>query len=371
MDSVDCVVVGAGVVGLAVARALAKRGHETLVAEAAPRIGTGASSRNSEVIHAGLYYPVGSLKARFCVAGRHALYDYCSGRGIAHRRCGKFIVATNPAQLDKLESIAATARAAGVEELRMISGSEACEREPALRCVAALESPATGILDSHAFMLSLQGDAEAAGTVFAFNTPVTQMWPAAGGIELAFRGESRPTLRARLVVNAAGLDAQQVALSMAGLPHETVPPIHLAKGNYFSIAGRSPFSRLIYPVPEDGGLGIHLTLDLQGRARFGPDVEWVQARSYDVDPARAAAFVPAIRRYWPRLPDDALQPAYAGVRAKLTGPGGKAADFVIATPREHGIAGLVNLFGFESPGLTASLAVGDHVAAIGQGLAAG
>lgn len=366
MDSVDCVVVGAGVIGLATARALAQRGHETLVVEAAPRIGTGASSRNSEVIHAGLYYPVGSLKARFCVAGREALYDYCVARGIAHRRCGKFIVATTAAQLGKLESIAATARAAGVEDLRMISASEACGREPELHCVAALESPATGILDSHAYMLSLQGDAEAAGAVFAFGTPVSRLWPAGDGVELAFRDEATPTLRARLVVNAAGLQAQQIALSMAGMPREAVPPIHYAKGNYFAVPGRSPFSRLIYPVPEDGGLGIHLTLDLQGQARFGPDVEWVEAPAYDVDPARAATFVPAIRRYWPRLPDGALQPAYAGVRAKLRGPGGGNADFIIATPDDHGIAGLVNLFGFESPGLTASLAIGEHVAALGQ-----
>ena len=252
-----------------------------------------------------------------------------------------------------------------------MTAAEACRLEPELHCVAALESPSTGLVDSHAYMLSLQGDAEAAGAVVALGTPVARLWRATRGVELAFRDEAAPTLRARLVVNSAGLQAQQVALSLADMPREAVPPIHYAKGNYFSLAGRTPFSRLIYPVPEDGGLGIHLTLDLQGRARFGPDVQWIRFPEYDVDPARAAAFAPAIRTYWPGLPDNALQPAYAGVRAKLSGPGGAAADFVIAAPADHGVAGLINLFGFESPGLTSSLAIAAHVADLGQGILEG
>lgn len=366
MDKQQCVIVGAGVIGLSIARALAQRGFETLVVESAGGIGTGTSSRNSEVIHAGLYYPQGSLKAKFCVSGRLALYAYCEERGIAHRRCGKLIVATNPGQRDRLESILASARANGVEDLRLLTAAEACQLEPQLHCVAALHSPSTGILDSHGYMLSLRGDAEAAGASFAFNTTVTGLRPAEHGIELSFDGQSEPTLHATILINAAGLNAQTLALSMDAMPRDAVPPLHYAKGNYFSLSGRSPFSRLIYPVPEDGGLGIHLTLDLQGRARFGPDVEWVATPNYDVDPARAARFAPAIRTYWPALPDTALQPAYAGVRPKLSGPGGATMDFVIATPADHGVAGLIHLFGFESPGLTGSLAIGEHVAALAE-----
>jgi len=365
IDTMDCVVVGAGVVGLAVARALAQRGHETLVVESGRQIGTGVSSRNSEVIHAGLYYPANSLKARFCVAGRHALYEYCTTRGIPHRRCGKLIVATSAAQLSRLEAIMASAMAAGVDDLRLLSAADARRLEPELHCLAALESPSTGILDSRALMLSLQGEAEAAGATFAFNTPVTRLQPATRGVELYFRDEPLPTLRARLVVNAAGLDAQQVALSMSEMPRSAIPAIHYAKGNYFSLSGHAPFSRLIYPVPEDGGLGIHLTLDLQGRARFGPDVQWIPAPDYNVDPARAALFAPAIRSYWPNLPADALLPAYAGVRPKLGGPGSAVADFVFSTPADHGINGMISLFGIESPGLTGSLAIAEHVAALG------
>jgi L-2-hydroxyglutarate oxidase LhgO len=366
MDKQQCVIVGAGVIGLSIARALAQRGFETLVVESAQSIGTGTSSRNSEVIHAGLYYPQGSLKARFCVSGRRALYAYCEERGIAHRRCGKLIVATNPGQRDHLEKILASAHAVGVEDLRLLSAAEASQLEPQLHCAAALHSLSTGILDSHAYMLSLRGDAEAAGATFALNTTVNRLWRADDGIELAFDAQTTPTLRAALLINASGLNAQALALSMDAMPAPAVPRIHYAKGNYFTLAGRSPFSQLIYPVPEDGGLGIHLTLDLQGRARFGPDVEWVSAPNYDVDPARAALFAPAIRSYWPSLPDGALLPAYAGVRPKLGGPGAAAVDFVIATPADHGIAGLIHLFGFESPGLTGSLAIGEHVAALAE-----
>lgn len=364
MDQQQCVVVGAGVIGLSIARALAQRGFETLVVESARSIGTGTSSRNSEVIHAGLYYPQGSLKAKFCVSGRRSLYAYCEERGIAHRRCGKLIVATNPEQRNRLEKILAAARANGVDDLRLLSAAEACQLEPQLHCVAALHSPSTGILDSHAYMLSLRGDAEAAGASFVFNTTVTGLRPAEHGVELSFDGQCEPTLHATVLINAAGLNAQTLALSMAAMPRDAVTPLHYAKGNYFSLTGQSPFSRLIYPVPEDGGLGIHLTLDLQGRARFGPDVEWVATPNYDVDPARAARFAPAIRTYWPALPDGALQPAYAGVRPKLSGPGGAAMDFVIATPADHGVNGLIHLFGFESPGLTGSLAIGEYVAGL-------
>jgi L-2-hydroxyglutarate oxidase LhgO len=364
MDSVDCVVVGAGAVGLAVARALAQRGLETIVVEAQRHIGTGESSRNSEVIHAGIYYPEGSLKAQFCVAGRKALYAYCEARGIAHRRCGKLIVATTTAQVEQLAALRAFAAAAGVDDLVPLTANQARRLEPDLHCVAALESPSTGILDSHAYMLALQGDAEAAGAAFAFETPVTRLWQESRSIELTLGQDSAPSLRARLLVNCAGLNAQAVALSLAELPRRSVPTLHYAKGNYFSLSTRSPFTRLIYPLPQVGGLGVHLTLDLDGRARFGPDVEWIDAPDYHVDPARSSGFYEAIRMYWPALRDGSLLPGYAGVRAKLGGPGHKAADFLISGPTDHGIPGLINLFGIESPGLTSSLAIAAHVASM-------
>jgi len=362
METVEALVVGAGVVGLAVARALALAGREVVVLEQAEAIGTATSSRNSEVIHAGLYYAPGSLKARLCVAGKHALYAYCRERGIAYRNCGKLIVATSAAQIAELERIRAQAAANGVTDLRMLDRDEAQHMEPALECVAALHSPSTGIVDSHGLMLALQGDAEAAGASVVLHSPLLGARLAGDGtVEVDVGGRDPLAVRARLFVNCAGLDAPRVAASIAGFPPSRVPQAWLAKGSYFTLGTRAPFSRLVYPVPEPGGLGVHLTLDLAGEARFGPDVEWVTAIDYRVDPRRADAFYGAIRRYWPALPDGALRPAYAGIRPKIAGPGMPAADFVIEGPREHGMPGVVNLFGIESPGLTAALAIADEV----------
>ena len=362
-DSIDCVVIGAGVVGLAVARALALEGREVVVLEAADAIGTETSSRNSEVIHAGIYYPAGSLKARFCVEGKHFLYAYCAERGIPHRRCGKMIVATRPGQDAYLDKLRAQAIANGVDDLRLVDGAAARAIEPELACDAALLSPSTGIIDSHSLMLAYQGDAEAHGAMVAFLSPVLGGEVRNDGIDLRVGGAEPTTLRARLVVNAAGLGAQAVAGSIAGIPAARVPPLHYAKGNYFSLAGRSPFSRLVYPVPEPGGLGVHISIDLAGQARFGPDVEWIEDIAYDVDPRRADGFYAEVRRYWPGLRDGALQPAYAGIRPKLGPAGTPAADFVVEGPEDHGVPGLVNLFGIESPGLTASPAIAACVVA--------
>jgi L-2-hydroxyglutarate oxidase LhgO len=363
MERVDALVIGAGVVGLAVGRALALRGLETIVLERESSIGTGTSSRNSEVIHAGIYYPTGSLKAQLCVRGKELLYAYCADKGIAHRRCGKLIVATSAEQGPVLEQLQATGRDNGVEGLRLLTGAQARALEPPLACEAALLSESTGIVDSHAYMLALLGDLESAGGALAYGAIVAGGRCSEGGLVLDVRGDTPMEIEAGLVVNCAGLQAQEIAQRLDGMPAGRIPPLHRAKGNYYSLSGRSPFSRLIYPVPEPGGLGVHLTLDLGGQARFGPDVEWVDALDYRVDPARAASFYASIRRYWPGLPDGALQPAYAGIRPKLSGPGEPAADFVIQTPAEHGVRGLVNLFGIESPGLTAALAIGEQVAA--------
>lgn len=362
MERVDCIVIGAGVVGLAVARALALRGLETLVLERERTIGTGTSSRNSEVIHAGIYYPEGSLKARLCVRGKELLYAYCRERGVPHRRCGKLIVATSPEQREVLERLQAAGRANGVDDLALITAAEAREAEPRLHCVAALHSGSTGIVDSHALMLALQGDFENAGGLLACGAPVLGGACGPNGITLQVGGEQPMEIAAGVVINSAGLHAQALAASLAGMPAALVPPLHLAKGNYYSLSGRSPFSRLIYPVPEPGGLGVHLTIDLGGQARFGPDVEWTDRLEYQVDPARAASFYASIRRYWPELPDGALQPGYAGIRPKLSGPGEAASDFMIQGEAEHGVPGLVHLFGIESPGLTASLAIAEAVA---------
>ena len=355
MDQVDAVVVGAGVVGLAVARSLAGAGREVIVLEAEDAIGTHASSRNSEVVHAGIYYPPGSLKARLCVEGRRRLYAYCSERGVPHRRCGKLIVATDATQLDELERIRQRAHANGAADVVRLSQSEARALEPELRCVAALHSPSTGIVDSHALMLALLADAERAGAMLALKCPVTKGVARAGGIELHVAGAD-PILAAH-VVNSAGLRAPSVARSIEGYPVELAPPELYAKGNYYALARPSPFSRLVYPVPEPGGLGVHVTLDLGGRARFGPDVEWVDAIDYAVDPLRAEAFYTAIRRYWSALPDDALEPDYAGIRSKIAGRDEPVADFLVQGPLVHGVPGLVQLFGIESPGLTASLSL--------------
>src|SRR5436305_14931466 len=364
MDRVECVAIGAGGVGLAITRRLALAGLEVVVLEAAEGIGTVTSSRNSEVIHAGIYYPAGSLMARLCVAGKHALYDYCRDHGIPHRNCGKLIVATTPSETEKLQSIKAHAEANGVLDMQTLSGGAARKMEPALNCDAALLSPSTGIIDSHAFMLALRGEAEEAGAAFAFHTPLLRARAAPGRVELDAGGNTPMSLECRLLVNAAGLAAPAVARGIDGMPIELIPRAYLAKGNYFSCSARAPFSRLIYPVPEPGGLGVHLTLDMAGQARFGPDVEWVDAIDYAVDPARAERFYPAIRRYWPTLPDGALMPTYSGIRPKIVPPAVARQDFLIQGSRDHGVAGLVNLFGIESPGLTSSLAIADHVAGL-------
>ena len=366
MDTVDAVVVGAGVVGLAVGRALALRGLETVVLESARTIGTGTSSRNSEVIHAGLYYPSGSLKARLCVQGRERLYGFCESHGVEHRRCGKLIVASGAAQVAKLAQIEAQAQANGVTDVRRLSGSEARALEPALAADEALLSPSTGIIDSHGLMLALQGELEAAGGVVAFVSPLEAVQCGTTLHTVQVGGDAAFELSARYLVNAAGLWACVVAQRMQGLAAQHVPTARFAKGSYFSLAGRTPFTHLIYPVPEEAGLGVHLTLDLAGQARFGPDVEWLAIESpeqidYRVDPSRADAFYAEIRRYWPALPDAALQPAYSGVRPKLQGPGEPARDFVLQGPADHGVAGLMNLYGIESPGLTSCLAIADEV----------
>jgi L-2-hydroxyglutarate oxidase LhgO len=360
MDQIDSVVIGAGVVGLAVARALALRGHEVLVLEAADAIGTGTSSRNSEVIHAGIYYAAGSLKARLCVEGKERLYAYCAERGIAHRRCGKLLVATSADQLPQLQLIIDKAAANGVNDLVLLTQAEAQAMEPHLSCVAAVHSPSTGIIDSHALMLSLQGDLENVGGMVAFNTSVSSAKAAADGIELTMADGTQ--LMAKRVVNAAGLYAQALARRIEGLPAEHVPPAFFAKGNYFTLSGRSPFTRLIYPVPQAAGLGVHLTIDMGGQAKFGPDVEWVSSPDQlTVDPARGDAFYAEVRKYWPELPDGALQAGYAGIRPKIQSPTEPARDFLIQGRLEHGVPGLVNLFGIESPGLTSSLALGEFV----------
>jgi len=361
MERVDCVVIGAGVVGLAVARSFALAGREVIVLEAENAIGTHTSSRNSEVIHAGIYYSPGSLKARLCVAGKTQLYRYCEARGVAHRRCGKLIVATAPGQIATLHKIRAQAAANGVHDLRLLSAEEARAMEPALRCVAALHSPSTGIIDSHGLMLAYQGEAEDHGVMLALKSPVTGGEIKAGGIVLEVGGAEPMRILAHTVINSAGLMAQGVAASLRGFPLEKVPLCHYAKGNYYSLTSRSPFTRLIYPVPEAAGLGVHLTLDLAGQARFGPDVEWIAEIDYDVDLRRADGFYRAIRDYWPGLKDGQLAPGYAGIRPKLGGPETAAADFLIEGPSAHGVPGLVNLFGIESPGLTASLALAEHV----------
>jgi L-2-hydroxyglutarate oxidase LhgO len=361
MDQIECVVIGAGVVGLAVARELAARGHEVIVLEATETIGTGTSSRNSEVIHAGIYYPRGSLKATLCVHGREMLYEYCAARGVPHQRCGKLLVATARNQLAQLTALEARGRENGVLDLIRLTGADAQELEPALQCVGAVFSPQTGIVDSHQLLLALLGDAERDGAVCAFHSPVESIEHCAGRFTITVGGPTPSMLSTACVINSAGLHANAVARKIRGLDARHVPPLYLARGNYFSISGRAPFSRLIYPMPNEAGLGVHLTLDLGGQTRFGPDVEWVDAINYDVDPRRADAFYAAIRDYWPALPDGALQPAYAGIRPKLSGPGEPAADFVIQGPAAHGVRGLVNLFGIESPGLTASLAIAQRV----------
>lgn len=361
MSARTAVVVGAGVVGLAVARELAHRGLDTFVLEAARLIGGGVSSRNSEVIHAGLYYPTDSLRARHCVEGRRWLYEYCQARGVPYRRCGKLIVATRDAETAKLESIHRQGLINGVEGLEWLDAGQTKAMEPALDVVGSLWSPETGIIDSHALMLAFRGDIEDHGGWIAFDAPLISAERAGGCWGIRTGGADPFAFEADVLVNAAGLGSHAVAASIADYPADRIPPRWLAKGNYFRFSGRAPFTRLIYPAPVDGGLGVHVTLDLGGQVRLGPDVEWIEAEDYAVDPVRGEAFYAAARRYWPSLPDGALTPDYCGVRPKICGPG-QTADFVIDGPADHGVAGLVQMFGIESPGLTSSPSLARAVA---------
>lgn len=362
MESLECVVVGAGVVGLAVARALALRGREVVVLEGEADVGRHTSSRNSEVIHAGIYYPAGTLKARLCVAGRRALVAYLSERGLPYQPIGKLLVAVREEEKAKLAQLRAMAEANGVDDLVSLPGEEVRALEPEVTAVSGILSPSTGILDSHALMRALKADLEAAGGVVAFGARVAGGQVDSDGMVLDVAGRESSRVRCNTVVNSAGLWAPSVARSLRGLDPALVPPAHFAKGHYFALAGRSPFQRLVYPVPAPGALGIHVTLDLAGRARFGPDIHWVPDVDYAFDEARAEAFYRAIRRYYPGLADGALVPGYVGVRPKIVPEGAPGADFVVQGPETHGIPGLVNLFGIESPGLTACMALGDEVA---------
>lgn len=357
------VVIGAGAVGLAIASALARAGHEVIVLEAAGRFGEGISSRNSEVIHAGIYYPEGSLKADLCVEGRQRLYEYCRTHKVEHRKCGKWIVAAEESQNNKLLEIQAAASRNGVE-LALYDAGRVARAVPEIRVSSALWSPETGIVDSHGLMLSLLGELQDAGGQLVLRSPVVAAESDSHRHRLQVGGANVLTLTAKNVINTAGLGAVPLAKAWAGLPEEYKPVQWLARGVYFSYSGRTPFKNLIYPVPEPGGLGVHLTLDLAGQARFGPDVEWIEKEDYTVDPNRQEAFARGIRQWWPGLDPVRLQPAYAGIRPKLAGPDGDFADFRIDGPEDHGLPGLVNLFGIESPGLTSCLAIAERVKAI-------
>lgn len=362
-DRIDCVVVGAGVVGIAVARQMALAGHDVIVLEAEAAIGSHTSSRNSEVIHAGLYYPAGSLKAVLCVAGREMLYAYCESRRVPFRRTGKMIVASETTDEHKLEAIAVAAGRNGVNDLEWLGAADIARREPAVKGSRGLWSPSTGIVDSHALMLALRADLEAANGVISCRTTVSAVRVERDGFAVV-AGDY--TLHCRTLINSAGPWAPQVARSIDGLSSAHVPEAHFAKAHYFTYAGRSPFKTLVYPLPEDGGLGVHATLDMGGDVRFGPDVQWVDGIDYRFDERRKPAFVEAIRRYYPDLDPARLQPGYTGIRPKLAGAGAPAADFVIQGEATHGLSGLVNLFGIESPGLTASLAIAERVVALDQ-----
>lgn len=370
MEQVDCVVIGAGVVGLAVAREMALQGRETILLEREASFGTISSARNSEVIHAGIYYPKDSLKAKLCVQGNRQLYEYCRSHQVATQPYGKLIVATDPSQIDDLQALLYKAQNNGVPEIKMISGDEAKRLEPQLNCVAAILSSSTGIVDSHGYMLSLLGGFEDAGGMVAYQSPLISAKPigqnAKSGFELEIGGADGMRIQAKLLINCAGMSAPAVAQRIEGLSQQQIPKAYFAKGNYFSLSGKSPFNHLIYPIPEPGGLGVHLTLDMAGQAKFGPDVEWLEIDKenqidYTVNPARGEGFYEAVRRYWPGLKDKALQADYSGVRSKIVPPNAPAGDFCFNTPKDHGLEGLFNLYGFESPGLTSSLAIAQHL----------
>ena len=362
IDQVDTIIIGAGVVGLAIARRMALEGDEVVVLEATDAIGTGISARNSEVIHAGIYYTAGSLKAQLCRPGRNAIYDYCESHSISHRRVGKLIVATAKEELETLHTIKAKAEANGVGDLKLIDGNQANAIEPALECAGALLSPSTGIIDSHGYMLALQGDAERLGAVVALSSPLIGGTLSGSSITVRIGGTEPLTLKCRNFINAAGLNAQAVASNMEGFPAKSIPPLYYSKGNYFTLSGKSPFHKMIYPVPAQAGLGIHSTIDLAGMTKFGPDVQWVESPDYAVDKSRAKVFYQAIRRYWPDLPDGSLQPGYVGIRPKLVPQGNPRGDWDIRGPKQNGFNGVVNLFGIDSPGLTSSLAIAEYVA---------
>lgn len=355
----DAVVIGGGVIGLAMARALARRGREVTLLEQDSRLGNHTSSRNSEVIHAGIYYPQGSLKARLCVQGKQLLYDYCAAAGVPHRQVGKIIVATRDEEVSKLDGILQHARDSGVTDLEWLDARQIAELEPSVKAVRGLISPSTGIIDSHGLMSALRRDAEERGAEVILASPIVGGRVTAQGIELRIGGSEASTALCRTVVNAGGLQAQGVARSIAGVPPESIPGQYFAKGHYFTLAGRSPFNRLVYPVPVPGGLGVHVTLDMAGQARFGPDVSWQSGIDYAFDESRATQFYSAIRSYFPSLADGALIPGYTGIRPKLSPAGSPADDFVLQGPSEHGVPGLLNLYGIESPGLTASLALAE------------
>ena len=370
MDRVDCVVIGAGVIGLAVAREMALQGRETILLERESAFGTISSARNSEVIHAGIYYPKHSLKAKLCVEGNRMLYEYCRTHHVATQPYGKLIVASDNSQLDDLQAILYKAQQNNVPEIKMITGEQAKSMEPELQCSAAVLSASTGIVDSHGFMLSLLGGFEDAGGMIAYQSPLISAKPigskAQDGFELEIGGADGMKIQTKLLINCAGMSAPAVARKIQSLSEEQIPKAYFAKGNYFSLSGKSPFSHLIYPIPEPGGLGVHLTLDMGGQAKFGPDVEWLEIDEenqidYTVNPKRGDDFYAAVRKYWPGLKDNALQPDYSGVRAKIVPPNTPAGDFCFNTPKDHGLEGLFNLYGFESPGLTSSLAIAKHL----------
>ena len=370
MDRVDCVVIGAGVIGLAVAREMALQGRETILLERESTFGTISSARNSEVIHAGIYYPKDSLKAKLCVEGNRMLYEYCRSHHVATQPYGKLIVASDESQVNDLQAILYKAQQNNVPEIKMLTGEQAKSMEPELQCSAALLSASTGIVDSHGFMLSLLGGFEDAGGMIAYQSPLISAKPigskAQDGFELEIGGADGMKIQTKLLINCAGMSAPAIAKKIEGLAQEQIPKAYFAKGNYFSLSGKSPFKHLIYPIPEPGGLGVHLTLDMGGQAKFGPDVEWLEIDDenqidYTVNPKRGDGFYAAVRKYWPGLKDNALQPDYSGVRAKIVQPNSPAGDFCFNTPKDHGLEGLFNLYGFESPGLTSSLAIAKYL----------